>query len=538
MTTFYLPEGIFTPSPLQVKVGDYNTTYSLEQSANVMAYGAKGDGSDDTQAFLDACDAATTGTVYVPPGNYTIRNVIAPDYVRIVGAGRRLTTLTVSPAVGAIGVQLGEHGYLGHLKVSLTPGNQGTSQSLGTGDGSTTTFTTTLTSLPVMPGEVVIRDNGTQKAVDDGFGGVSGTGVTGTINYNTGAVSATFNTAPSSGHALTVSYNWQVIAVHMGTTLQTVDQDAIVLDCVDIIGSENQNIGVRNRVAQVSIIQNCEIYGFTHGIKIEQGASPNDQHLGNAMYISGCNIAQNWFGIQSAASVQVYGGSIQGNNYGYVDDWPGNPASVFTECQMYGVGFENNSVSPGLKYGRGGAINVLVTSHPASTVRFFGCTFAGADSASDLVTYAPAVYATNCKFQRGGTTAGSFTAPMYIRDPTYPSPAFPVWTATAGSITLLNSDGSAKQYVINSAGVANDMRLTGSVAATGASATVTVTFGTAQYDTNYKLAAFVPTTTSGTPATGSNRVLSVAKTTSGFTVTLEAAPGVGNTVNFDWVTQR
>jgi hypothetical protein len=42
-----------------------------------------------------------------------------------------------------------------------------------------------------------------------------------------------------------------------------------------------------------------------------------------------------------------------------------------------------------------------------------------------------------------------------------------------------------------------------------------------------------PAEAQGPPAAGSNRILSVAKTATGFTVTLESAPEQGS-VSFDW----
>jgi hypothetical protein len=43
-----------------------------------------------------------------------------------------------------------------------------------------------------------------------------------------------------------------------------------------------------------------------------------------------------------------------------------------------------------------------------------------------------------------------------------------------------------------------------------------------------------PTSIVGSPSVGSNRVRSVSKAKEGFTVELEAAPGEGNSMTFDW----
>lgn len=67
---------------------------------------------------------------------------------------------------------------------------------LGTGDGATTVFAGTFASLPILEDTVVIQA-GVLTLTDDGDGNLAGDG-TGTINYTTGAVSATFATAPQT----------------------------------------------------------------------------------------------------------------------------------------------------------------------------------------------------------------------------------------------------------------------------------------------------------------------------------------------------
>lgn len=85
-----------------------------------------------------------------------------------------------------------------------------------TGNGSTTTFTGTLTQKPLVPGTVTFTQytstgaivnntvNGlsvSQAVTDNGTGGLLGPNVTsGSINYATGAYSLTFTTAPASGN--------------------------------------------------------------------------------------------------------------------------------------------------------------------------------------------------------------------------------------------------------------------------------------------------------------------------------------------------
>jgi hypothetical protein len=83
--------------------------------------------------------------------------------------------------------------------------------SVAAGDGVTTTFTGTTQGFPIIIGTYFITD-GIQVLQDDGAGGLVAdnalsTGGFGTINYDTGAFSATFATAPAS--TLTVYDKYQ-----------------------------------------------------------------------------------------------------------------------------------------------------------------------------------------------------------------------------------------------------------------------------------------------------------------------------------------
>jgi hypothetical protein len=69
---------------------------------------------------------------------------------------------------------------------------------IGTGTGTATAFSGTLTKKPVEPGSVSVTD-GVEAFSDDGFGTLTGAaGGTGTVNYGTGAISVTFNAAPAN----------------------------------------------------------------------------------------------------------------------------------------------------------------------------------------------------------------------------------------------------------------------------------------------------------------------------------------------------
>lgn len=81
-----------------------------------------------------------------------------------------------------------------------------------TGDGTTTSFSTTLTGFPIMPGTLTINDDVEtfwDQNQDWTTSNVSVTGSSGgsaTINYNSGSVSVTFNTAPTNGTVINLNY--------------------------------------------------------------------------------------------------------------------------------------------------------------------------------------------------------------------------------------------------------------------------------------------------------------------------------------------
>ncbi len=104
------------------------------------------------------------------------------------------------------------------LNAALVTGNvvtPATGESVGTGNGSTTTFNHTLAGIAVstgvnprvIPGSVTITA-GSVVATDNGAGVLSGTGISsGTINYETGAVSITYSTAPANALGITAGYS-------------------------------------------------------------------------------------------------------------------------------------------------------------------------------------------------------------------------------------------------------------------------------------------------------------------------------------------
>lgn len=78
---------------------------------------------------------------------------------------------------------------------------------IATGDGTTTAFSTTLsTPLPIQAGSVIVDDS-VETFTDNGSGGLVGdAGGSGTIDYQTGALAVTFNSAPADEQTIQASW--------------------------------------------------------------------------------------------------------------------------------------------------------------------------------------------------------------------------------------------------------------------------------------------------------------------------------------------
>ena len=98
--------------------------------------------------------------------------------------------------------------YLSYIdKDELSDYTETTGFSVGTGDGTTKTFTATLTLSGVQTAFGCEVTDATETFSDDYNGVLNGDlGGTGTINYITGAISVTFNTAPALAQAITARY--------------------------------------------------------------------------------------------------------------------------------------------------------------------------------------------------------------------------------------------------------------------------------------------------------------------------------------------
>lgn len=116
------------------------------------------------------------------------------------------------------------------LVLVRTAGTPISGEAFGTGDGSTTEFAHTLASSPVLLGSVSITA-GSVTAADDGLGNLVGAGVVaGTIDYDTGAATITYETAPANGTAITVDYTQAVYTAVGAQRDATFDEKTHALD--------------------------------------------------------------------------------------------------------------------------------------------------------------------------------------------------------------------------------------------------------------------------------------------------------------------
>jgi hypothetical protein len=108
----------------------------------------------------------------------------------------------------------GENGYL--VKSYAPPSTSAASldswsESIGTGSNFFSSFSATLSHIPVTPGSIVVSDGFESFLDTDGDGLLVGDhGGTGSINYDTGIIQVSFNSAPAPGQSIIVDYQYYV----------------------------------------------------------------------------------------------------------------------------------------------------------------------------------------------------------------------------------------------------------------------------------------------------------------------------------------
>lgn len=108
---------------------------------------------------------------------------------------------------------------------------------VGTGDGSKSTFTTTLGYTPIRSQSAQITVDGTVVAMFastaggvDTLSAVNTSGVTGTVNLETGAVTVNFASAPSSGKLVKITYRYDMDRTSVGYSQVDLDLKSVSLE--------------------------------------------------------------------------------------------------------------------------------------------------------------------------------------------------------------------------------------------------------------------------------------------------------------------
>lgn len=131
------------------------------------------------------------------------------------------------------------------------------------------TFASTLDHTPVIPRTITATATigaAAVNATDDGHGKLSGTGVSGTIDYETGAVSLTYTTAPDDPSNVVVDYSYgDANQKHLPVALLVEDLDATSADAeaqVYLVGEYRQvdlvwpsGIGAGNKSRSLAQLQ-------------------------------------------------------------------------------------------------------------------------------------------------------------------------------------------------------------------------------------------------------------------------------------------
>jgi len=193
----------------------------LQQFENWKSFKEANGSADDLGVLpriaLDVITAANASSVIplfasVQPinerkGLVWFKNVVALNTRGNIKAGETLLSATQ----GRVGIP---EGYAGEIVADEVD---------ATGDGKTTDFNFVVKYPPVRLRTVTIKVDGqaNTKLIDDGQGNLIGVGGKGTINYQTGEVKVSFDTAPANGAAIKSTYATNLEDLNELQTIQT-----------------------------------------------------------------------------------------------------------------------------------------------------------------------------------------------------------------------------------------------------------------------------------------------------------------------------
>jgi len=165
--------------------------------------------------------AAYSGTLERLPivrSSVTISGALTPSgQVSVVDDGNgNLLNAEIQVNVGTINYKTGAYSFTFSRVIDVGNGisamykwrgeiSDPLEQDVDQGDGTTGPYTTSLTGVPLLPGSVSVSDWQGQILSDDGNGSLVGDG-SGTVNYQTGAISVTFTSTIPVGQWIRASY--------------------------------------------------------------------------------------------------------------------------------------------------------------------------------------------------------------------------------------------------------------------------------------------------------------------------------------------
>ena len=136
-----------------------------------------------------------------------IANLVAEIQPLSSMVGQVLTVKPIFSTTGS-GVNAGDEAF-----VNETDGTYASDAStvvVGSGDGTTVTFSGTIPLTPVRPATASVKVSGTQIASDEGNGNILGKVTNSRLNYTTGAYSITFSTAPLVNESITIDFRYDL----------------------------------------------------------------------------------------------------------------------------------------------------------------------------------------------------------------------------------------------------------------------------------------------------------------------------------------
>ena len=130
-----------------------------------------------------------------------------------------------------------------------TIGRKSIDESTGTGDGHTATFAKTLAHVGIVEDSISLTVNGLDKNISETGGVVSGTGITGTLDKTTGALSLTF-----SGTAGTKANVTSNVDLSANVDLSSGGDNKLIKLIIDSVIYDNINLGNSATTTRASII--------------------------------------------------------------------------------------------------------------------------------------------------------------------------------------------------------------------------------------------------------------------------------------------